>query len=62
MDLPQRALQLLADVIGADDPQALDSTVPLVALGLDSLNALTLRRRIKTEFSCEVAVSDLLAV
>ena len=59
-DLPQRALQLLADVIGADDLQALDSTVPLVALGLDSLNALTLRRRIKTEFSCEMAVSDLL--
>ena len=40
--------------------QALDSTVPLVALGLDSLNALHLRRRIKTEFSCEVAVSELL--
>ncbi|MCV7039722.1 methyltransferase [Mycolicibacterium moriokaense] len=60
-DLPQRLLQLLADVIGADDIQALDSTLPLVALGLDSLNALNLRRRIKTEFRCEVAVSDLLS-
>jgi mycobactin polyketide synthetase MbtD len=59
-DLPARVLQLLADVIGADDLQALDTTVPLVALGLDSLNALQLRRRIKTEFSCEVVVSDLL--
>lgn len=59
-DLPKRLLQLLADVIGADDLRALDSTLPLVALGLDSLNALNLRRRIKTEFRCEVAVSDLL--
>jgi mycobactin polyketide synthetase MbtD len=59
-DLPQRVLQLLAEVIGVEDLRALDSTVPLVALGLDSLNALYLRRRVKTEFSCEVAVSDLL--
>ena len=59
-DVPQRVLHLLAEVIGADDPRALDTTVPLVALGLDSLNALQLRRRIKTEFDCEVAVSDLL--
>ena len=59
-DLPRRMLHLLADAIGADDPQALDSTVPLVALGLDSLTALTLRRRIKAEFGSEVAVSDLL--
>ena len=57
----QILLAMLADVIGADDVQALDATVPLVALGLDSLNALHLRRRIKTEFSCEVAVSDLLS-
>lgn len=59
-NLPQRVLQLLADVVGADDPQALDTTAALVALGLDSLTALQLRRRIKTEFHCEVAVSDLL--
>jgi mycobactin polyketide synthetase MbtD len=60
VDLPRRMLQLLAEALGADDPQALDSTVPLVALGLDSLTALTLRRRIKIEFCCEVAVSELL--
>ncbi|AEV74835.1 methyltransferase family protein,acyltransferase family protein,phosphopantetheine-containing protein [Mycolicibacterium rhodesiae NBB3] len=60
VDVPRRMLQLLAEALGADDPQALDSTVPLVALGLDSLTALTLRRRIKTEFSCEVVVSELL--
>ncbi len=53
-------LTLLADVIGADDIEALDATVPLVALGLDSLNALHLRRRVKAEFSCEVVVSELL--
>ena len=61
LPVEQILLTLLADVIGADDVQALDTTVPLVALGLDSLNALQLRRRIKTEFSCEVAVSDLLS-
>ncbi len=59
-DVPRRVLQLLAEVIGADDVEALDTAVPLVALGLDSLNALHLRRRVKTEFSCEVAVSNLL--
>ncbi|OKH79029.1 methyltransferase [Mycobacterium sp. SWH-M3] len=56
----ERLLQMFAEVIGIDDPQALDSTEPLVAVGLDSLNALQLRRRIKTEFRCEVAVSELL--
>jgi mycobactin polyketide synthetase MbtD len=60
VDPSSRMVQLLADAIGAEDPQALDSTVPLVALGLDSLTALTLRRRIITEFTTEVAVSDLL--
>jgi mycobactin polyketide synthetase MbtD len=59
-DVAQRMLRLLADVIGAEDVQALDGTVPLVALGLDSLNALRLRRRVKTEFDGEVAISDLL--
>ncbi len=59
-DMPERMLRVLAEAIGADDPQALDSTVPLVALGLDSLTALHLRRRLKTEFRCEVAVSELL--
>ncbi|WP_198290975.1 nocobactin polyketide synthase NbtC [Mycobacterium sp. 155] len=59
-DVRQRLLSLFAEVIGLDDLQALDSTAPLVASGLDSLNALQLRRRIKTEFGCEVAASDLL--
>ncbi|WP_286131856.1 nocobactin polyketide synthase NbtC [Mycobacterium sp. IS-1556] len=53
-------LQLLAEVIGAGDVQAVDSTAPLVALGLDSLNALQLRRRLRIEFSCEIGASDLL--
>lgn len=56
-----RMLQLLAEVIGADDPQALDGSAPLVAVGLDSLNALQLRRLIKVEFDSEIAVSKLLS-
>lgn len=60
LDLLQRLVRLLAEIIGVEDVQALDSSAPLVAVGLDSLNALQLRRRIKTEFSCEVAVSELL--
>jgi mycobactin polyketide synthetase MbtD len=54
-------LTMFAQVIGAADVQALDTGAPLVALGLDSLNALRLRRRIKNELHCEVAVSDLLS-
>jgi|GEM_PF-702727 len=56
----QVLLQLLADVIGADDPAALDGSAPLVALGLDSLSALQLRRRIHRELGGELAVTDLL--
>ncbi|MGV9803543.1 nocobactin polyketide synthase NbtC [Mycobacterium sp. NPDC003449] len=59
-DVRRRLLGLLAEVLGVDDVQAVDGAQPLVAVGLDSLNALQLRRRIKSEFRCEVAVSKLL--
>ncbi|WP_444543673.1 nocobactin polyketide synthase NbtC [Nocardia transvalensis] len=59
-DAPQRLLQLLAEVIGADDLGTIDTARPLVAVGLDSLQALELRRRIDEEFRREVPVADLI--
>jgi len=60
IDLPQRLMQLLARAIGVDRAETIDAEVPLVAIGLDSLQALELRRRIKIEFNQDLEVSDLL--
>jgi mycobactin polyketide synthetase MbtD len=60
MDLSQRLMKLLAETIGVEDTDTIDSEVPMVAIGLDSLQALELRRRVKTEFNHDLAVSDLL--
>jgi mycobactin polyketide synthetase MbtD len=59
-DLPQRFLQLLAHTIGVDGVESIDTTLPLVAIGLDSLQALEIRRRVKTEFDHDLEVSQLL--
>ncbi len=59
-DLPQRLLKLIASAIGVNHVDAIDTTVPMVAIGLDSLQALELRRRIKIEFNHDLEVSDLL--
>jgi mycobactin polyketide synthetase MbtD len=55
-----RLMKLLAQAIGADRADTIDATVPMVALGLDSLQALELRRRVKIEFNHDLEVSDLL--
>lgn len=55
-----RVLTLVARAIGVDRPEAIDTEAPLVALGLDSLQALELRRRVKTEFDRDVEVAELL--
>ena len=57
---PHRVLALVARAIGVDRAEAIDTETPLVALGLDSLQALELRRRLKAEFDRDVEVADLL--
>jgi len=59
-DLSQRLMGLLAKAIGVDRVDTIDTTVPMVAIGLDSLQALELHRRVKTEFNHDLDVSDLL--
>jgi mycobactin polyketide synthetase MbtD len=58
--LSQRLMSLLAAAIGADNTDKIDTTIPMVAIGLDSLQALELRRRVKLEFDHDLEVSDLL--
>lgn len=60
VDVPDRMVRLLAEILGADDIDTIDSTRSLVALGLDSLQALELRRRVHSEFGAELPVADLI--
>lgn len=58
--VPHRLVKLLAQAIGVDGIQAIDTTVPMVAIGLDSLQALEFRRRVKIELDHDLEVADLL--
>ncbi len=53
-------VQLLAEVIGADHADSIDTAMPMVAMGLDSLQALEFRRRVQAELNFELPVADLL--
>lgn len=59
-DAAQRFLALIASAIGVDGVAPIDLTLPLVAIGLDSLQALEIRRRVKAEFDVDLEVADLL--
>src|SRR5262249_20458719 len=59
-DLSQRFMRLLAETIGGDSVDEIDTEVPMVAIGLDSLQALEFRRRVKVELNHDLALSDLL--
>ncbi len=59
-DVPGRLLSLLATAIGVERAENIDISAPMVAIGLDSLQALELRRRVKIEFNHDLEVSDLL--
>ncbi len=58
---PQRLVALVAQAIGEERTDTIDLETPMVALGLDSLQALELRRRVKAEFDLDLEVADLLA-
>ncbi|MCV7076785.1 nocobactin polyketide synthase NbtC [Mycobacterium szulgai] len=58
--VPHRLVKLLAQAIGVEGIQAIDTTVPMVAIGLDSLQALEFRRQVKMEFDHDLEVADLL--
>lgn len=58
--LSQRLVSLLAQAIGADSADTIDIAVPMVAIGLDSLQALEFRRRVKAELNRDLEVADLL--
>ena len=59
-NVSQRFIKLLAEAIGVADPDAIDTSVPMVAIGLDSLQALEFRRRVQVEFNHELNVADIL--
>ncbi len=59
-DVSRRLLGLLATAIGADRAENIDTTLPMVAIGLDSLQALELRRLVQLEFNRDLEVADLL--
>lgn len=61
VDLSARMVHLVAEVIGVDRVDTIDTTLPMVTIGLDSLQALELRRRVKTEFQRDLPVAELLA-
>lgn len=55
-----RLLSLLAGAIGVDNVASIDTSTPMVAIGLDSLQALEFRRRVKMEFDHDLEVGELL--
>lgn len=59
-DVKHRLMSLLAGAIGVEAVDGIDTTAPMVAIGLDSLQALEFHRRVKTEFNYELEVADLL--
>lgn len=60
-DLRQHLIQLLAGAIGVDRAEAIDTETPMVAIGLDSLQALEFSRRVKTELNHDLDVTRLLS-
>ncbi|MGV9782545.1 nocobactin polyketide synthase NbtC [Nocardia farcinica] len=58
--LAERMLTQLHKVMGTDGSESIDGSVPLVALGLDSLQALDFRKRVKAELDRDLPVAAIL--
>nr|QIE08769.1 polyketide synthase [Nocardia sp.] len=58
--LDSRVRTELLKVIGGDSAETIDATMPLVALGLDSLQALDFRKRVKAELDRDLPVAAIL--
>ncbi|MFF0542517.1 nocobactin polyketide synthase NbtC [Nocardia thailandica] len=58
--LAGRILGELHKVMGTDGSEAIDGSIPLVALGLDSLQALDFRKRVKAELNRDLPVAQIL--
>ncbi|MGQ4597193.1 nocobactin polyketide synthase NbtC [Nocardia sp. R6R-6] len=58
--LADRMRTELRKVMGADGSESIDGAVPLVALGLDSLQALDFRKRVKAELDRDLPVAAIL--
>ncbi|GAB17602.1 putative polyketide synthase [Gordonia effusa NBRC 100432] len=61
VDVADRVLAMVGQVIGVVDVASIDTARPLVALGLDSLQALELRRQVSVEFGFELPVAELVS-
>lgn len=59
-DTAEQVRLALRAVMGLDTTETIDGSVPLVALGLDSLQALDLRKRIEVELQRELPVTAIL--
>ncbi|MFE3542392.1 nocobactin polyketide synthase NbtC [Nocardia sp. NPDC059177] len=60
VDTGDRILAALREVMGLDATEPIDGAVPLVALGLDSLQALDLRKRVENELRLELPVTAIM--
>lgn len=59
-EIPGRFREILAEVLGIPGTDTIDTTRSMVSLGLDSLLALGLRRKVESELGRDIPMADLL--
>lgn len=60
-DVPGHIRTVLADIMGMGTADDVDPTVPLVSLGLDSVQALDLRQRLEADLRTEIPITAMLS-